>query len=63
MHEQERKGDAPAEANRDKHINFIAEERGEVDPAQEKVKGALNDRSTSPRNKQKENRRKRDNDQ
>jgi hypothetical protein len=25
--------DAPAEANRDKHINFVALERGEKDPA------------------------------
>jgi len=24
---------APTEANRDKHINFVAEERGEEDPA------------------------------
>jgi hypothetical protein len=26
---------APGEANRDKHINFLAEERGEQDPADE----------------------------
>ena len=28
--------DAPGEANRDKHINFLAEENGDVDPADEK---------------------------
>ena len=61
--ENDRHLDVPAEANRDKHINFTAEERGEMDPADEKVKGALKDRSTSRRDKQKENRRKRDNDQ
>ena len=66
MHEQEKKDrhlDVSAEANRDKHINFIAEERSEIDPAEEKVKGALNNDSTSRRDKQKDNRPKRDNDQ
>jgi hypothetical protein len=29
---------APTEANRDKHINFLAEERGEEDPADEEEK-------------------------
>jgi hypothetical protein len=53
----------PAEANRDKHANFVADERGEIDPAQEKVKGGLNDHSINPRGKQKENRRNRDNHQ
>jgi hypothetical protein len=27
--------DVPGEANRDKHINFLAEENGDVDPAEE----------------------------
>ncbi len=27
--------DIPSEANRDKHINFVAQERGETDPAAE----------------------------
>jgi hypothetical protein len=31
--EQDRHLQAPGEANRDKHINFLAEERGEKDPA------------------------------
>jgi hypothetical protein len=33
--EQDRHLQAPEEANRDKHINFLAEERGEEDPADE----------------------------
>lgn len=33
---QDRHLQAPVEANRDKHINFLAEERGEPDPADEK---------------------------
>jgi len=33
--EQDRHLQAPGEANRDKHINFLAEERGEKDPADE----------------------------
>jgi hypothetical protein len=28
--------DAPGEANRDKHINFLAEENGDADPADER---------------------------
>jgi hypothetical protein len=31
--EQDRHLHSPGEANRDKHINFLAEERGEQDPA------------------------------
>ena len=46
----------PAEANRDKHINFIAEEKGEIDPAQDNVKGALDEDSINQRHKQKERR-------
>jgi hypothetical protein len=34
--------DTPAEANRDKHINFVALERGETDPAEEPPTGKLN---------------------
>jgi hypothetical protein len=33
--QQDRHLQAPVEANRDKHINFLAEERGEEDPADE----------------------------
>lgn len=33
--------DVPAEANRDKHINFVALERGETDPADEPPTGRL----------------------
>ena len=33
--------DVPSEANRDKHINFVAQERGETDPASEPDSGKL----------------------
>ena len=33
--------DVPSEANRDKHVNFIAQERGEKDPASEPNTGKL----------------------
>jgi hypothetical protein len=61
--EKDRHLNVPSEANRDKHINFIADERGEIDPAEEKVKGALNDQSLSERDKEKRSRGKRTNDQ
>jgi hypothetical protein len=34
--------DVPAEANRDKHINFVADERSETDPFTDRSKGQLN---------------------
>jgi hypothetical protein len=33
--------DVPAEANRDKHINFVAAERNETDPADDNRAGKL----------------------
>ena len=33
--------DVPSEANRDKHVNFVAQERGETDPAAEPDSGKL----------------------
>ena len=33
--QKDRHLEAPSEANRDKHINFLAEENGDVDPADE----------------------------
>ena len=33
--------DVPAEANRDKHINFLALEKGETDPADQPATGKL----------------------
>ena len=53
----------PAEATRDKHIKLTAVEGSEIDPAEEKVKGAVTDHSATRRDKQKEDRGKRDNDQ
>jgi hypothetical protein len=61
--QKDRHLDVPAEANRDKHINFAAQERSEIDPADETVKGAWNYDSKRRRNKQKDKRGKRDNDQ
>ena len=40
--EQDRHLQAPTEANRDKHINFTALERGEQDPADEKENDSKN---------------------
>ena len=37
--------DVPAESNRDKHINFIADERSETDPSMDTSKGLLNEDS------------------
>jgi hypothetical protein len=39
--QKDRHLDVPAEANRDKHINFVAEERSEIDPAEEPSTGPL----------------------
>jgi hypothetical protein len=43
--EQDRHLQAPGEANRDKHINFLAEERGEKDPADEGKNTAAGNRT------------------
>lgn len=37
--------DVPAEANRDKHINFVADERSEIDPSMDRSKGRLDEDS------------------
>ncbi len=42
--EQDRHLQTPGEANRDKHINFLAEERGEKDPADEGRKENVDDK-------------------
>lgn len=47
--------DAPSESNRDKHINFLALENNENDPADEPSNGALaaeNNRHNGPEKKQ-----------
>lgn len=41
--QKDRHLEAPGEANRDKHINFLAEENGDVDPASENVESDEND--------------------
>src|SRR3954464_9417509 len=44
--QQDRHLQAPGEANRDKHINFLAEERGEEDPADEGKNGSKDNKSS-----------------
>src|SRR4051794_28337734 len=44
--QQNRHLQAPGEANRDKHINFLAEERGEEDPADEGKNGSKGNKSS-----------------
>ena len=39
--ERDRHLDTPAEANRDKHINFVALESGDPDPANQRPTGKL----------------------
>jgi hypothetical protein len=39
--------DTPSEANRDKHINFVALENNDQDPADFEVNGPLNDRGSA----------------
>jgi hypothetical protein len=41
--QKDRHLEAPGEANRDKHINFLAEENGDIDPASEDVANNEND--------------------
>ena len=38
--------DVPAEANRDKHVNFVALERGEDDPSAQRDSGKLLNRKS-----------------
>jgi hypothetical protein len=55
--ERDRHVQAPSEANRDRHINFLAEERGEKDPADE-GKGTTADNRTGNKSVKKNYRRK-----
>lgn len=43
--------DTPSEANRDKHINFVALEENEVDPADTPATGALSDEQEKKKQK------------
>jgi len=43
--QKDRHLETPSEANRDKHINFIAEEEGDIDPADEEVNNLDRDNS------------------
>jgi len=50
---KDRQLDVPAEANRDKHVNFLASERSETDPSGERSKESLDkdskeDKGTRP---------------
>jgi len=53
--QKDRHLDVPAEANRDKHINFVAEEQNQMDPADESATGALANQATSHRDEKKNN--------
>lgn len=48
--QKDRHLESPGEANRDKHINFLAEENGDVDPADEKFDDDKNDTETGDDN-------------
>jgi len=50
--------DVPGEANRDKHINFVANERSEIDPSEDRSRGTL-DRDLYKRAEKKKNKPKR----
>ena len=50
--------DVPGEANRDKHINFVANERSEMDPSKDRSTGSL-DRDFDKRAQKKKNNPKR----
>lgn len=52
--EQDRHLQSPGEANRDKHINFVALENGDPDPADEGTKVHLTDDSTLQTKEEKE---------
>lgn len=52
--EQDRHLQSPGEANRDKHINFVALEQGDQDPADEDTKLHLTDDSTLQTREEKE---------
>ena len=45
--QKDRHLDVPAEANRDKDINFLAEERKETDPAKQRSENLIRDRKQS----------------
>jgi|KBSMisStaDraftv2_1062788.scaffolds.fasta_scaffold363332_4 hypothetical protein len=50
---KDRQLDVPAEANRDKHVNFLASQRSETDPSGERSKesldkGSKEDKGTRP---------------
>ena len=52
--QQDRHLQSPGEANRDKHINFVALEQGDADPADEDTKLHLTDDSTLQTREEKE---------
>jgi hypothetical protein len=56
--QKDRHLDVPSEADRDKHINYLAEERSESDPAVE-LNGSLDkeDKNAANRNEKNRNRK------
>ena len=51
--QKDRHLDVPSEANRDKHINFVALERNETDPADQPATGKLADKEEEKQNRRK----------
>jgi len=49
--------DIPSEANRDKHINFVALERNETDPADQPATGKFADKQEEKENSRKKGKR------
>jgi hypothetical protein len=56
--EKDRHLDVPGEANRDKHINFIAEENNEKDPSGEPRTGPLSNEGINRRIKEEKRKKK-----
>ncbi|HEY2722207.1 MAG TPA: hypothetical protein VGI82_10805 [Chitinophagaceae bacterium] len=52
--QKDRHLDVPSEANRDKHVNFIAQENEDTDPASESSSGKMAERTNNQKEKGKE---------
>jgi len=50
--QKDRHLETPSEANRDKHINFLAREQGDIDPADEEVNNLNKDDSSTEEDKE-----------
>ena len=57
--EQDRILQTPSEANRDKHVNFVAQEQDDVDPATENSNSLLNRQKQEEKKEEKRKKNKR----